>query len=88
MRDPKRMLSESQKNKWPDVIGDLNETHIRIFDGAGQTIAEMRAKLRKVIHQFQHKKPIIFIDYLTLIHSAQAFFDFEKCPAPSPSSEK
>ncbi|MFD2445461.1 DnaB-like helicase C-terminal domain-containing protein [Bacillus sp. CGMCC 1.16607] len=73
LRDPKRMLTESQKNKWSDVIGDLNETNIQIFDGAGQTIAEMRAKTRKVMNQFPYKKPIIFIDYLTLIHSSQSY---------------
>lgn len=73
MRDPKRMLNESQKNKWSDVIHDLNETHMQIFDGAGQTIAEMRAKTRKLMNQFPNKKPIIFIDYLTLISSGQLY---------------
>ncbi|WHY94681.1 DnaB-like helicase C-terminal domain-containing protein [Neobacillus cucumis] len=73
MRDPKRMLNPSQKNKWSDVIGDLTETLMQIFDGAGQTIAEMRAKTRKMMHQFPYKKPILFIDYLTLIHSGQFF---------------
>jgi replicative DNA helicase len=73
MRDPKRMLNDNQKNKWSDVIGDLSETHMQIFDGAGQTIAEMRAKTRKMINQFPHKKPILFIDYLTLIQSAQFY---------------
>jgi replicative DNA helicase len=73
MRDPKRMLNDSQKSSWSDVIGDLNETHMQIFDGAGQTIAEMRAKTRKLINQFPNKKPILFIDYLTLIHSSQFY---------------
>ncbi|MFP5111586.1 replicative DNA helicase [Bacillaceae bacterium C204] len=73
MRDPKRMLTENQKNKWSDVIGNLTETHMQIFDGAGQTIAEMRAKTRKMINQFPYKKPILFIDYLTLIHSSQFY---------------
>ncbi|WP_299094503.1 DnaB-like helicase C-terminal domain-containing protein [uncultured Metabacillus sp.] len=73
MRDPKRMLSENQKNKWSDVIGELNETYMQIFDGAGQTIAEMRAKTRKLINQFPYKKPIIFIDYLTLIRSSESY---------------
>ncbi|OIK09407.1 DNA helicase [Bacillus sp. MUM 116] len=73
MRDPKRMLTPNQKNRWSDVIGDLTETHMQIFDGAGQTIAEMRAKTRKLMHQFPNKKPIIFIDYLTLIQSSQFY---------------
>ncbi|PFP30643.1 DNA helicase [Bacillus sp. AFS073361] len=73
MRDPKRMLSSNQKNRWSDVISNLSETHIQIFDGGGQTIAEMRAKTRKLMNQFPYKKPILFIDYLTLIRSGQFF---------------
>ncbi|MGI8384151.1 replicative DNA helicase [Robertmurraya sp. P23] len=73
MKDPKHSLSESQKNKWFDVIGELNETNIQIFDGSGQTISEMRAKTRKLINQFPYKKPILFIDYLTLIRSGQFY---------------
>ncbi|WHY84039.1 DnaB-like helicase C-terminal domain-containing protein [Neobacillus novalis] len=73
MRDPKRMLNQSQKNRWPGVIGDLSETHMQIFDGAGQTIAEIRAKTRKLMNQFPCKKPILFIDYLTLIRSGQFY---------------
>jgi replicative DNA helicase len=73
MRDPKRMLSQNQKDKWSDVIGDLVETHMQIFDRAGQTVAEIRAKTRKLMNQYPHKKPIIFIDYLTLIHSKEFY---------------
>lgn len=73
MRDPKRMLNQDQKNSWSDVMGLLSETHMQIFDGSGQSIAEMRAKTRKMIHQFPYKKPIIFIDYLTLIHCGQSY---------------
>ena len=73
MRDPKRMLTENQKNKWSDVLGNLDETYMQIFDGAGQTVAEMRAKTRKLMHQFPHRKPIIFIDYLTLIQTSQIY---------------
>jgi replicative DNA helicase len=73
IRDTKRMLSQVQKNKWSDVIGDPTETDMQIFDGAGQTIAEIRAKTRKMINQFPNKKPILFIDYLTLIRSSQFY---------------
>jgi replicative DNA helicase len=73
MRDPKRLLNENQKNTWSDVMGNLNDTHMQIFDGSGQTVAEIRAKTRKMMNQFPHRKPIIFIDYLTLIHSEQFY---------------
>jgi replicative DNA helicase len=73
MRDPKKMLSQSQKDRWADIIGYLNETNIQIFDGAGQTVSEMRAKTRKMMHQYPTLKPIIFIDYLTLIRSTDVY---------------
>ncbi|WP_248278461.1 DnaB-like helicase C-terminal domain-containing protein [Bacillus sp. DNRA2] len=73
MRNPKRMLTETQKNSWLSVIGLVSETNIHIFDGAGQTIAEMRAKTRKLLHEYPDKKPILFIDYLTLIRASQSY---------------
>jgi replicative DNA helicase len=73
MRDPKRMLTQTQKKKWSDVIGDLDETNLQIFDGAGQTVAEMRAKTRKLMHEFPSKKPVVFIDYLTLIQANEFY---------------
>jgi replicative DNA helicase len=73
MRDPKNMLNQGQKDKWPGVIGRLTETYIQLFDGPGQSIAEMRAKARKLMHQFPAKKLIIFIDYLTLIRASQFY---------------
>jgi replicative DNA helicase len=73
MRNPKKMLSQSQKEKWPKVIGNLNETNIQLFDGAGQKVAEMRAKTRKIMNQFPNKKPIILIDYLSLIQASQFY---------------
>ncbi len=73
MRNPKKLLSPSQKEKWPHVMGNLCETNIQLFDGAGQKVAEMRAKTRKIMNQFPNKKPIILIDYLTLIQASQVY---------------
>lgn len=73
MRNPGKMLNQSQKDRWADVIGHLNETNIQIFDGAGQTVSEMRAKTRKMLHQYPDLKPVIFIDYLTLIRSSELY---------------
>ncbi|GAB6891125.1 replicative DNA helicase [Geobacillus stearothermophilus] len=73
MRDLYRGLSDEQKKRWTEVIGRVSQTNIQIFDGAGQTIAEMRAKTRKILHRFPEKKPIVFIDYLTLIRPAHFY---------------
>lgn len=66
LRNPYRELTDAQKDKWASVVSKVAETNIQIFDNAGQSVSEMRAKVRKLIHQF-NKKPVIFIDYLTLI---------------------
>ncbi|KAA9022024.1 replicative DNA helicase [Niallia endozanthoxylica] len=67
MRDPYQLLSEPQKERWSATLGKLNETCIQQFDGSSQTVPIMRAKLRKVIHEYPERKPIVFIDYLGLI---------------------
>lgn len=67
MRNPYKEFTDAQKDKWAMALSKVAETNIQIFDKAGQTVSEMRAKIRKLIHQFEDKKPVIFIDYLTLI---------------------
>lgn len=73
LRNPKLLLTEKQKAKWAETLGRLSKTNIHIYDKSGQTIPEMRAKIRKMMHQYPDKKPIVFIDYLTLIHSNDSF---------------
>ncbi|WP_078550480.1 replicative DNA helicase [Litchfieldia alkalitelluris] len=73
MRDPKKWLTQSQKDTWGDVMTNLSETNIQIYDRAGQKVGEMRAKTRKVMNTYPNKKPIILIDYLSLIQSSQFY---------------
>lgn len=73
MRNLYKGLSDKQKTIWSEVIGRVSETNIQIFDSAVQTVQEMRAKTRKLIHKFPDKKPVIFIDYLTLIRSSEFY---------------
>lgn len=70
MRNPKKALTDAQKSEWMPTLHRLSDTKIQIFDRSGQTVPEMRAKVRKLMHQYPDKKPVIFIDYLTLIRSA------------------
>ncbi|MED5040830.1 DnaB-like helicase C-terminal domain-containing protein [Geobacillus stearothermophilus] len=67
LRNPYHDLSEEQKRMWIEVIGKASETRMQIFDGAGQSIADIRSKIRKSINRFPDRKPVVFIDYLTLI---------------------
>lgn len=67
LRNPKKYLTDEQKKTWHETIGIVDKTNIQIFDQSGQTLPEMRAKLRQVMNKYPDKKPVVFIDYLTLI---------------------
>lgn len=67
LRNPKKYLTDEQKKTWHETIGIVDKTNIQIFDQSGQTVPEMRAKLRQVMNKYPDKKLVVFIDYLTLI---------------------
>lgn len=69
LRDPYNLLTERQKEDWSKAVGLLSETNIQIFDRGRQTVPEMRMKIRKMMSEHPGVKPLILIDYLTLIHS-------------------
>lgn len=69
MRNPYHLLTNGQKEMWPKAIGVLSETNIQFFDRSRQTVSEMRMKIRKMMSEYKGMKPLVLIDYLTLIHS-------------------
>lgn len=73
LRNPSKYLTEKQKDTWAQTVGTVSRTNIQIFDQSGQSVAEMRAKVRKVINKNKDKKPVVFIDYLTLIRPSNFF---------------
>lgn len=71
MRDPYQYFSEEQKQQWGETTGKAAQTNIQIYDAPGQTVAEIRAKVRKSMNEYPDKKPLVLIDYLTLIKPAE-----------------
>lgn len=69
MKDPHGTMTDGQKESWIPTIHKVGDTKIQIFDRSGQTLPEIRMKVRKMANQFKERKPIILIDYLTLIKS-------------------
>lgn len=69
LRDPAQMLTDGQKEVWTTSLGRLSETNIQFFDAPSQKVSEMRMKVRKLIGEYLELKPIIFVDYLTIIGS-------------------
>lgn len=73
MRNLYKSLTNKQKEEWPHIVARVSETNIQMFDEAGQSLSEMRSKVRKVIKEHEGKKPIIIIDYLTLIRPEEFY---------------
>lgn len=69
MRNPYELLTEGQKSEWSTAIGKVAQTKIQIYDRSGQTLPEIRMKIRKSMNDYPDKKPIVFIDYLTLLRA-------------------
>ncbi|MBD7984440.1 AAA family ATPase [Sporosarcina sp. Sa2YVA2] len=66
-----KFLTDAEKDRWVQTIGRVDMTRIQIYDKPRQTLAEMRTKIRKSAHEHPGKKPVVFIDYLTLIKPAE-----------------
>lgn len=60
-------LTDGQKETWSKTIARVSETNMEIFDKSGQTLSEMRTKIRKVSALNAGRQLIILVDYLTLI---------------------
>lgn len=67
MRNLKEYLSDDQKKVWSETLKEVARTNVQFFDDSGQTVADIRIKTRKVMQMFKGKKPLVLIDYLTLI---------------------
>lgn len=73
LKNPYHYLDESEKARWIEALGVLEEIKPEIVDGSKQSVAEMRAHVRRVKHDNPDSKVIVFIDYLTLIRPAQNY---------------
>ncbi len=72
LRNPTQM-TDAQKQKWTDAMGEIGNMPLQISDKPMQTIQEIRAKVRKVKRNNPGKDVIVFIDYLTLINNPGKF---------------
>lgn len=70
IRDPYKLFTKGQKETWTKTTGQVGDTKMQIFDMPGQTLAQIRMKIRKSMNKYPNRKPVVFIDYLTLIRPA------------------
>jgi replicative DNA helicase len=73
LKNPYHYTDETEKERWIKVLGPLSETNLKIYDSSRQTVAEMRAKVRKIKTEHPDKKVIVYIDYLTKIKPSQTY---------------
>lgn len=69
LRNPGKHFTEQQFEQWKPVLKRVEQANIYIDDESGMTVKQIRAKARRIIRTNPMKKPIIFIDYLQIIHS-------------------
>lgn len=72
MRDPYQYFSEKQREQWIPVLTEISKANLQIDDRCGMTVSQMRAQVRRLTKASPERKPIIFIDYLQIIHPGNA----------------
>lgn len=73
LKNPERFLTDKEKARWQPASDIIAKMNIVIFEGAAQSVADMRAKTRKAMSKHPGKKPVIFIDYLQIMRATQEF---------------
>jgi replicative DNA helicase len=73
LKNPYHYMNDAEKERWTNAIGTLGEVKPKIYDRSRQTVAEMKAKVRKVKQENPDQKIIVFIDYLSLIKPSQDY---------------
>lgn len=69
LRNPKKHFTNHQYEQWMPVLEQVNKAKVQINDQSALTVQQIRAKARRIIRTNPTKTPIIFIDYLQIIHS-------------------
>lgn len=67
MVNPYHKLNDEEKERWMPTLGELSHTNIEIFDTPNQKVSSMRNDIRRTISLYPGLKPLVLIDYLTLI---------------------
>ncbi|MDQ0176024.1 replicative DNA helicase [Bacillus chungangensis] len=72
-KNPYRMFSKLDSERASEAIGIYSKWHINIHDSSKQTIADIRARVRKTQREHKNEKHIVVIDYLQLITQVGKF---------------
>lgn len=73
LKNPYHYTNDEEKERWINALGVLQKINPKIYDRARQSVAEMKAKVRKIKQDNPDKEIIVFIDYLTLIKPSQDY---------------
>ncbi|WP_245618010.1 replicative DNA helicase [Domibacillus tundrae] len=66
-RNSFNMFTDQDKNKARHAMNEFNKWTINIHDNSRQTVADIRAAVRKTKREHPDKKHVVIIDYLQLI---------------------
>lgn len=65
--DPEKSLANNEKERWPTVMGELGKLNYSIYDKSGQTVDEIKRKVRTSINNRPELKHVVIIDYLQIM---------------------
>src|SRR5690625_3087623 len=71
-RNPQN-ITVSQQRSWIEAVGQLSNMGFEIYDRPMQTIQYIRSRVRRAKKQFEGKRIVVLIDYLTLINNSGNF---------------
>ncbi|MBP1950261.1 replicative DNA helicase [Virgibacillus litoralis] len=69
MKNPKQYFDSHDWSNFTYAMGELDNMNIHIFDKSGQTIPDIRSKVKKLKRQYPDVPMLVQIDYLQLIRS-------------------
>lgn len=73
LKNPYHYTTKEEKEKWVKNLGVLKMIDLKIYDKPKQKVSEMRAKIRKIRHDYPDREIVVYIDYLTLMKPSQDY---------------
>lgn len=73
LKNPYHYTTDEEKERWIHALGLLEKIKPKIYDRPRQSVAEMKAKVRKVKQENPDQDVLVIIDYLTLIRPSKDY---------------
>ena len=70
MKRPKQLFNDDDWSKFNEAVGTLSQMNIHIYDESGQTVQDVRSKVKALQRKYPNQDMLIMIDYLQLMRTS------------------